>query len=427
MSIDDLYELDVTALENPELVAAVRLTLNREICAYRDVSGKRHGLSEDYRGRPAQIYLSQVCKFAPGPQFARDYHIKAYAGGRTEVFAYRDVSNALKLDVNSMYPYVFARYPMYDPTSAIEGANLDYDGWTFAKVVQPDFEYPVLPWTLHSPKGDENTVYPIGEFQGVWSNRELLYAKETCNLHIREVLGGVHYTRSKNTNIINSVIARLYKAKADAQTLPERKAAKAVLNSGIGYYDRRPYHYWAVRREMSNMYPPDGVMVSKVRCTQGREWLIFKCPSRDGDKRNGIFRHVAACARIELHKALMQLHENDNSLLYCDTDCIAFEGDNNPLPIGDDLGQWKIESKGRFRAYGRKRYVAGEKAVVAGFSCLPRDISEYGYYSPKPGVIIRLKELVPSREDLDDDFEQTQPWERYRFQGLMLSVYGQAR
>jgi hypothetical protein len=76
---------------------------------------------------------------------------------------------------------------------------------------------------------------------------------------------------------------------------------------------------------------------------------------------------ITAQARIMLHKAIQA---NRATFLYADTDSIFISGEPVGIPIGTELGEWKLEKEGPFSTIGRKSYTMYNEMTKPGKSPL---------------------------------------------------------
>jgi len=76
---------------------------------------------------------------------------------------------------------------------------------------------------------------------------------------------------------------------------------------------------------------------------------------------------------------------SSKGVLYCDTDSIAVEGKGAAVPVGDKLGQWKLE--GRFDKAG----IAGKKLYI--FRGVADSEGHRKYKTASKGVRLTNREL----------------------------------
>jgi len=274
-------------------------------------------------------------------KLAEEFCEPAYFGGRTEVFRRGMFPGHLYYyDVRSSYPWSMTRpLPLYfrdfEPASrAPVHVQLRTMGISRARVHVPHDTYlPVLP-VFHG----ERLTFPTGDFEGTWTNIELLEA-------------------AKHGAKIELVVTARFKAAAFLEPFVRSffEMRKKAIDEGDAF---RSY---ALKILMNSLY-------GKLIETERKEALIFGAEEyREAIKRHGRdavfptevpgvfsvrsfaegkFRHCAAGAyvtaysRVLLHRKLCEARDKGGEVYYCDTDSIICD-----VPLAEDpaLGGLNLE------------------------------------------------------------------------------------
>jgi len=240
-------------------------------------------------------------------------------GGRTEIFKTGLLTGPVDCyDVNSLYPSVMAAnaYPL--PTSGRWG-GLDLAGECIAsvRVTVPDCYAPPLPYRLKGSENDRGKlIFPVGEFDGVWTAPELRAAVK-MGAKIEKSYWAFNYSETARPfeKWVNFVYSRRQKSTDEL----EKYTLKLFMNSVFGKF------------------------------TEAGALQIYKKKKRTDlenrpDHANIVLgAYTTAYGRLRL---LGQINENVREICYTDTDSV-FLKDSAPLACGPGLGEWKHE--GRYR------------------------------------------------------------------------------
>jgi DNA polymerase type B, organellar and viral len=156
----------------------------------------------------------------------------SYFGGATDYYkAYGE--NLKYYDVNSLYPFVMKNsIPFEIIKYHHEMNNILLDsmfGFFLAEITPPEtIKHPLLPY-----KYNGETIYPVGQFKGVYFSEELKNA-EKYGYKINLLSG---YECSK-TDLFNSYVDHFYKIKSTS-TGPLKFISKLHLNTLYGVFGRR--------------------------------------------------------------------------------------------------------------------------------------------------------------------------------------------
>ncbi len=157
---------------------------------------------------------------------------QAYYGGRVEVFKPR-LKNGYMFDVNGLYPFIMANYPM--PGGSMKhikyNTYIDLDnsayGIAYVKIKTPDNLYnPTIPFRLE----DGSIVYPIGEWEGWYNTEELKHASEKKG-YIIKVLEIFQF--EKQYNMFTKFVTYFNNMKINSTGF-KRTIAKNIMNFGFG-------------------------------------------------------------------------------------------------------------------------------------------------------------------------------------------------
>ena len=263
-------------------------------------------------------------------QNVTDFVRNSYHGGRVEVFKRENVLTAY--DVNSMYPYVMrADLPTRYIGESRQLKETHY-GFVHARVMVPDSYMPVL------PVQQEKLFFPVGTFDGVWSNEELIIA-EQFGAKIQKIFKAVYFDC---TPVFREFISKLYHIKKYAAE-PARTIAKYLMNSFYGKFGQAPVKkvYVSENDAPTNAWPimrPDGTPsgFAYYERTSNAAYLLPHLASA-----------VTSKARLHL---LTRLNENT---YYCDTDSVFT---TDILETGNEIGEWSLVGSGECRFYQPKLY-----------------------------------------------------------------------
>jgi hypothetical protein len=264
----------------------------------------------------------------------------AYSGGRCEIFRY-DEALLNCYDVNSLYPramldplpveYLFETKRMPESENQI--------GFYHARVRYPECYLPILPW-----HGDK-LYFPVGEFEGVYTNLELERA-DRDGADIEILRGKLFHAEPVMREYALAMYEMKRNADADGET-GKRYIAKILMNSLYGKTgQRRRQRTYCLDDGREGLFPlPNGL-------------AYYETESR----ANHILPHIAATvtarARLIQQDYLMQGRN-----WYTDTDSLFT---SNEYDTFDTLGSLHLEGRGKFRAYRLKEYFFDGKYKIKG-------------------------------------------------------------
>jgi hypothetical protein len=263
----------------------------------------------------------------PVTDFVRD----SYHGGRVEVFKRRS-EHLMCYDVNSMYPFVMCEEL---PVQYIAESKLlkdTYYGFVRAIVTVPECYMPVLPLRR------EKLFFPIGTFEAVWSNEELMVA-ENFGCKIQKIIKAVYF---RTAPILKEFVSKLYRLKKEAEE-PTRTIAKYLLNSFYGKFGQSPDKkvYVTEKDAPKGAWPimrPDG-KPSGFAYYERRSNAAYLLPH--------ISSAVTSKARLHL------LGKLNSNVYYCDTDSVFT---TDIMPTSKELGEWSLVGEGECQFWQPKLY-----------------------------------------------------------------------
>ncbi len=312
----------------------------------------------------------------------RTYFRKAYFGGRVEIF--RMGKHTMKgiryYDVNSLYPTVMqGQYP--------DIADLSSNGEHGVRTVTVEVPYqhvPPLPW--RGPEG--KLLFPVGRFRGSWCTNELDYAVKECGVKILKEhsrLGCNSLCRPFAT-FVETCYAERLGSKSELESI----LWKFMLNGLYGKF--------GTSGTLQTLVHPNRIPKGTTATGVFLGPLAFVEHETEPPPYANVLwsAWTTAAARIYLHRALRRINR-EGMLIYCDTDSIiAAVSRRNVLPIGRNLGQWKIEAECtlfeaiapkvyRYTERNRKHYKA--KGV-------PKDYADFIFHTgaTKFSAPVRLRE-----------------------------------
>ena len=336
-------------------------------------------------------------RYFPKLDFESDAKIRmSYRGGFVHVnpeYRFKDIGNGIRLDINSLYPYVMFSKPL--PF----GVPLEFKG-----KYQPSKEYPLFIQNFrcffrlkpnHVPvvslKNNfmrnvnqylESSVNPItGEDEMIdlsLTNMELELFFQHYDVECVEYTGG--YMFKSSDKLFKEWIKKWYSVKVEAEKKHNktlRTIAKLLLNNLYGKFATNPIR--------ENKYP----VLNEKNNTVVYELIQYLLTDENGEiipDEQGNLQYttktltdpvyipigtfVTSWARYTTITAVQKIHEDSikatghSRYLYSDTDSIHLTGFEIPESIEIDpvmLGKWKVEAYfERARFLQQKRYIEEE-------------------------------------------------------------------
>lgn len=256
-----------------------------------------------------------------------------YCGGRNECFKYSDFDSAYYYDINSLYPYVMKNnlYPVSCERVNGKEALKEELYYVNATLEIPYCYIPPLPTKT------DKLYFTYGKMSGWFYSPEFRIIEGIAtNIEIKEA-----YTFTPSL-LFNDFVSKYWSIRKQYQAEGNelQKVIKLYLNSLYGKFGQK--------REIENrIYLYD----IAEGCDEIAEGIYTKTES-DYSKATFINPFISgfitSYARAELWKYL------NSSAIYCDTDSIVTTEQLNN--VGAELGNFKLEGKGRFKAFAPKTY-----------------------------------------------------------------------
>ena len=116
--------------------------------------------------------------------------------------------------------------------------------------------------------------------------------------------------------------------------------------------------------------------------------------------------YVTSYARIEILKALLKCQFNE--LVYCDTDSVFIEIDDNVkdlLKLGNELGQFKLEDKRILEIRGLKNYTFEKNGqIIDGIKGIPRTAIKISSNQYKLERYYKTKQAIRQNKETGDNY-----------------------
>jgi len=274
-----------------------------------------------------------------------DMFRRFYFGGRVQAFSHGIHDGKFRyLDINSAYPFAMLQRHAHGPEYEVrkELPHLRAIGNTFVQCVA--LSKGALPLRAQ----DGSLSFPHGEFEFDCTGWEIAAGLETGTVEIRRVLN-VWIPKSFICfdEYVQTFFALRQKAKDDGDEI-KRLAYKYLLNSGYGKFAQNPREFKEYHLEAYGYDVP------------GFEWetdygavSLWSRPTYKGfgfyDVATGA--SITGFVRAMLWRAICA----SRNVLYCDTDALICE--ESSVPMGDELGRWKLEGMlDRAAIAGKKLY-----------------------------------------------------------------------
>ncbi len=267
---------------------------------------------------------------------------KAYYGGRTECFQRGRYKNVICKDVNSLYPAQMKKeLPHPNSVKHVPSMNaylLDkYEGVCYIKGTMPCMTIPPLPVRIPS---EAKLLFPYGHIEGYYTHVELRYAI-TQGFRITEFGEGLIYTKTHEP--FKEYIDTLYeeRKRKKAAKDPTEIMEKQAMNSLYGKYG---YNYTRKDSIFTDFdIDPDAWL--EYDLVEKMDDFFYRAVRNDSEEVPAYAipiwaAYITAYGRIHLHKLMMQ---NPSAVLYCDTDSLFFEQENDIWENSAELGELKLE------------------------------------------------------------------------------------
>lgn len=324
---------------------------------------------------------------------SREIH-EAYRGGRVEAFRTGKFEYVNYVDCNSLYPHAAKniRFPLleserktYEPLKNMEtGELLKRIGISRCMIRNNDCELGLLPIRTQTgsyyPKKGKVLI-------GTWTHMELAKALEE-GYELVDIEWSVTWDDAPNNPFI-SYVDKLYEMKKNAENNMQYYFAKMCMNAAFG--------------KLAQTRTSQEIVMDSVEKAQEyikNNWEIIKGVDLNYMyKRNSVkqkhkkyytpilptmINAMARCYMYDMYKKV-----GSENLIYTDTDSIMCIGDPS-VPITEEMGDFKVEHEEQTAiVYGKKTYIIGEEARIAGFR--KKDVTQEEF---ERGEIVNHKMLT---------------------------------
>ena len=349
--------------DSPRLFYAEEIEIYlRQDCLglYQNVRGfiDRFGLGLTLANRSFAEMEKVNLKPLKSSQYRDEVYRPYFFGGRCQAFDIGHFEGELTyLDINSAYPYAMT-FPHFWGVECDEYDHIDE--------VSPDLHQNCLIDLDCYSKGafpvrTKNGIsYP--DLKGSFSVTGWEYV-EAVKLGLVEPIKFHCVKAPHEIRDFKPFILKFYAEKLAAEKAGDKQGrlfAKLLMNSGFGRFAMNPEN-WS-HHMLTDIY--EGTPEVAEADKNQNEWEIvnrlefamldvYERSIADTEKR---FYNVATAASITgyVRAMMMKSIAGVQNILYCDTDSMIFEGTHN-VELGDQLGEWAIEAK------GRAVWIAGKK------------------------------------------------------------------
>lgn len=311
-------------------------------------------------------YLRQEHGFKRVPMSFLKFFQRGYFGGRTENFVlgkFGDVEDRTGgprkrifcADVNSMYPSIMrnTKVPLLrEPHCTKSPSCLEYEGMTRAVVRVPEQSYPPLPFRHATSRITSKLYFPIGEWEGVFTNNELRYAVERSGVQVVRIVEGIYFKESDF--VFRDYVDDIYQDRLRCKEAGDEIGAYRDKILGNSLYGKMSQigeiltvaPKWAVKFEKG--YEKYGTYVARKQEGKPALYTNFVWAA-----------YITSGARCLLHAHLVDLEA-----LYCDTDSVfSFK----KVPKTKDLGVLSYDGESSFlEVLGPKTYKMEGKTRMKG-------------------------------------------------------------
>lgn len=284
-----------------------------------------------------------------------DFLKQSYTGGNVDVYKPYSSNKVFRYDVNSLYPFVMKTFPMpvgtpiYFEGDILNNSNYNPNDKPFGifevDIIAPsNIKYPLLQTKIKTNSGFR-TIPPLGNWSGVYFSDELYNASKFG--YTFKVKRGYLFNKE---NIFTEYVDFLYNLKKNStKGTPNYTISKQLLNSLYGRLGMNPIaeqHLILASDKAMELYPKIDI-TNILDLKNGNELIsFFTIPADDIydiefniiDTSVVISSVISASARIH-----MSQFKTDPKLNIFDTDSIDVNSELDPMLIGDELGQMKLE------------------------------------------------------------------------------------
>lgn len=300
--------------------------------------------------------------------------LKAYHGGMVDSYTLGDFPDNVSLDVNSLYPNVMKKYKysihpiekVTKPTKKyIKQMESDIKEEKYNYFIQCKWQFPEdesRPILCMTNKKTKKLEFRL-DGEGLITGREYEIAKQQDAL----IYDITTIYKFANADIFSKYVDHFYNKKKNAKNSSEKQTFKLFLNSLYGKFAQHLGHEKWVSYEHSiqglglKKAFDSGIHKGKINGKDVRLYPNFYAYNEDGEASYPCMIGCEITANARIFNYQIQKKLGINRVLNTDTDSFHIEAKNLHIAeeqglIGDELGQLKIEERGREIISGLKRY-----------------------------------------------------------------------
>lgn len=344
-----------------------------------------------------------------------DHFFNSYYGGRTEAFKLGKCE-ADCYDINSLYPYIMEKIYFPDFKNLKKYTNVSkeqlyvylsrYEGYFEGRVKHKNTYFGFVPY-----RGKTNLLFPVGEFPCKLNFNELRYALENDTIEIVSIKNV--FCAPPVKTIFKEYVNDIYNERKNDQNELNKFILKLLLNSLYGkfgmrkkyqttYYNNIPVDEIELLQKNNNYYELKLFNKNRSDCylvTQNEKFekMYYSIAS--------IASYITSGARIELLKGL--LANENNEVVYCDTDSIFLNGSVEGIKLGNELGEWKREDKKILEIRGLKNYVyydESSKTIKEAIKGVSKNAEKIGENKYRTLTYYKTKEAIRRQKPTGEQF-----------------------
>ena len=373
MALKDIHGFDLTTKMT---IGARSLSLFNEVVSTDGDSIDIAGVECPTHGQPAKDIHDYFNISQKDIKIFEKMLRRSTRGGICQAFRTGVFNNCVHIDIHSAHPSQMVKSIPYGPmlTDKPEG--------TYDTVVYPDGVFVLKPGGLkmmtftskanclryqyitENKPGIFVEDFALDGSYGIWKDEyDLILSQYDFVGTVKE-----YYFQSRVDPRLSALIKTLYHGKETTKGA-RRTVYKYLLNSLYGKFLTRP----------------DGEKIGYVI----EDGQVKRCKEKDDTRKPvalPLGSWIATQTRVQLMSTALKVKDYNKNLLYCDTDSLIFryyDGWENDIPIGDNLGDWGIESMPeKVNVVGPKTYqevIDGvTKTKCAGLSRSVSDLIPFG-------------------------------------------------
>jgi len=287
---------------------------------------------------------------------------QAYTGGSVDIYKPSLYNNhnkkIFRYDVNSLYPFAMKNYPMpCDYPIYFEGNILlnndlsnEYKnngkpyGIFEVDIIAPNIKIPLLQTKLKINNG-YRTISPTGNWTGYYFSDEL-YNAEKYGYKFKIKRGYLF----KSCDLFSEYVDFLYNLKKNSKKgSPNYLISKLLMNSLYGRFGMNPdiEHHMIITNELSSNYYNNKV-TNIIDLKNGKQLISFHKNYEESDYSVYEIKNISVVVSTIISSSsrifMSQFKTNENIIIYySDTDSIDVEKELDPIFVGNELGQMKLE------------------------------------------------------------------------------------